>query len=409
MKFISNGKRVREHAGAPILTGGSSAERALKRRANYPCTYDLGYVRQDVYACTRCSLGDKFAGFCGGCKFACHGEHLDCVIDLYSKRAFKCDCGNERMNNHCMLNEEKEMHNDDNRRVYSHNFVGLYCRCNRGYDAKLGDMSQCACCEDWFHAVCIKVPGLSKKAARRALRAAHYEFMCRDCVHNLPLLSRYVPKLGIYKPKPLTVKDLPASDRPDYCKAPNMTVTDMPTDVDFFWKPGFREHLCTCFDCEALYHAADVPFIADRRDYAPGSSAQEPNLLDETADAQIIRDVLQESSSDAQKSTAVNAADDENAGRASSSSQTGAGDGGNFERRSNMFHDQPRPTLESEECSADDSDTDSVDEEQLKIQRRIRDFLQRTIESEGRTMTHGAVRAYLADLKAELLANDGTS
>jgi Putative zinc finger in N-recognin (UBR box) len=406
------GKRIRDQTRSLGVFGSTDLDRTLKRRAHYPCTFDLGYVRQDVYACTECTRADSVAGFCGGCKLACHGEHLDKVIDLYSKRDFRCDCGNSSMNSHCMLEPEKPLLNPDNHLIYSHNFRGLYCRCDRGYDAKLGDMSQCACCEDWFHAVCINVPGLSKKAARRALRGSHYEFMCRNCVINLPLLARYLPTLGLFKPKDLAIKELPASDRPDYCKAPNVTVVDMPVAVDYFWKPGFREHLCTCFDCQALYHAADVPFIAERRDYAPGSSAHDPKLLDETADAQIIRDILRDGSKEAAKSTDNTTHRGERIGDGKDSSlQSGAGHDPERERHGlpSAGGDKQSPNPSSEKSEDDTSDDDSVDAEQLRIQCRIRDFLRKTIESDGRTMTHGAVRAYLADLKAELLANSGTS
>jgi E3 ubiquitin-protein ligase UBR7 len=83
------------------------------------CTYNLGYVKQSVYACLTCTHDTKTpAGFCYGCSISCkhflgwrtktlfkgaslmsnsdtgHGSHD--VLELFVKRKFRCDCGGSK-------------------------------------------------------------------------------------------------------------------------------------------------------------------------------------------------------------------------------------------------------------------------------------------------------------------------
>lgn len=55
------------------------------------CTYDRGYISQPVYACRVCSKGE-LKGFCYGCSMTCHLDHASEVIELFTKRDFRCDC-----------------------------------------------------------------------------------------------------------------------------------------------------------------------------------------------------------------------------------------------------------------------------------------------------------------------------
>jgi E3 ubiquitin-protein ligase UBR7 len=94
------------------------------------CTYKLGHIRQAVYACKTCSNldPDHPAGMCYGCSIACHADHE--VLELFSKRHFRCDCGLKSKfgGAACELDMESKAgsRNDDN--AYNHNFVGQYCR-----------------------------------------------------------------------------------------------------------------------------------------------------------------------------------------------------------------------------------------------------------------------------------------
>lgn len=59
------------------------------------CTYVKGYIRQPLYVCRSCLQDSKggVAAICYSCSLACHAS-CD-LIELYAKRHFRCDCGNE--------------------------------------------------------------------------------------------------------------------------------------------------------------------------------------------------------------------------------------------------------------------------------------------------------------------------
>jgi hypothetical protein len=76
------------------------------------------------------------------------------IVELWTKRNFRCDCGNSKSGEFvCKLFPKKNVENAEN--SYNHNFKGLYCSCDRPYpdpDAKAQEeMIQCIMCEDWFH------------------------------------------------------------------------------------------------------------------------------------------------------------------------------------------------------------------------------------------------------------------
>ncbi|XP_046545115.1 putative E3 ubiquitin-protein ligase UBR7 [Haliotis rubra] len=118
------------------------------------CTYPTGYVkRQALYSCSTCkAAGAEPSGVCLACSYECHEGHD--LIELYTKRFFRCDCGNSRFpNQKCKLYPDKKSVNPSNK--YNHNFSGLYCICSRPYpdpDDEVDDeMIQCVICEDWYH------------------------------------------------------------------------------------------------------------------------------------------------------------------------------------------------------------------------------------------------------------------
>lgn len=115
------------------------------------CSYSLGYVkRQALYACVTCNGPDaEKAGVCLACANKCHENHQ--LVELYTKRVFRCDCGNKKFQSKCLLQPEKDAVNVGN--VYNHNFSGLYCTCERPYPDPDDDdeMIQCIICEDWYH------------------------------------------------------------------------------------------------------------------------------------------------------------------------------------------------------------------------------------------------------------------
>lgn len=113
--------------------------------------------RQALYACVTCvpeakNNPKKRAGVCLACTYKCHDGHD--LIELYTKRNFRCDCGTSRiLAVRCKLDSNKIDDSDQNK--YNHNFSGTYCVCKRPYpdpdDDVADEMIQCVMCEDWYH------------------------------------------------------------------------------------------------------------------------------------------------------------------------------------------------------------------------------------------------------------------
>lgn len=97
------------------------------------CTYDLGYIRQPIYACRTCGNG----GVCAHCSLGCHAEHD--LVELFHKRHFRCDCGTPSLARlkpdinvpSCTLRTPgRASPNEENH--YTNNFVGEFCYCAKG-------------------------------------------------------------------------------------------------------------------------------------------------------------------------------------------------------------------------------------------------------------------------------------
>jgi len=159
------------------------------------CSYSSGYLpRQPLYACQECAAvsQDKDdsspkvgVGVCLACSYHCHeGCNL---VELYTKRNFRCDCGTEKMKRSCKLEPNKEA---NIRNKYNQNFSGLYCTCHRPYpdpDDPVDDlMIQCIVCEDWFHGRHLNMP--DNKLPDEDLYA---EMICFQCVGKLDFLKKY--------------------------------------------------------------------------------------------------------------------------------------------------------------------------------------------------------------------------
>uniref|UniRef100_T1IMN0 Putative E3 ubiquitin-protein ligase UBR7 n=1 Tax=Strigamia maritima TaxID=126957 RepID=T1IMN0_STRMM len=150
------------------------------------CTYPQGYVnRQALYACKTCTYnGDKSAGICLACSYACHEGHE--LVELYTKRNFCCDCGNDNFpNNPCKLYPNKNGSNVLN--FYNQNFKGVYCTCARPYpdpeDEVEDEMIQCILCEDWYH---------GRHLGSNIPKGDDYEEMiCGDCMTKTDVLWPY--------------------------------------------------------------------------------------------------------------------------------------------------------------------------------------------------------------------------
>ncbi|KAI2786216.1 hypothetical protein POX_g08598 [Penicillium oxalicum] len=144
------------------------------------CTYELGPLRQSLFACLTCNPPptkpeDEYtpAAVCYSCSIACHGEHT--LVELFNKRNFVCDCGTTRMpsTSPCTLRDDpktgrKGVHSQKAApgNKYNHNFKNQFCGCREKYDPfqEKGTMFQClglgnvdtgGCGEDWWHPECL--------------------------------------------------------------------------------------------------------------------------------------------------------------------------------------------------------------------------------------------------------------
>lgn len=125
----------------------------------------------------------KRAAVCLACSLNCHESHE--LIELYTKRNFRCDCGNPKFNSKCQFTPDKTDVNEDNK--YNQNFSGQYCVCSRPYpdpDAtEDDDMIQCIVCEDWFHTQHLEatVPPNNQ----------YSEMICKSCMDDNLFLHDY--------------------------------------------------------------------------------------------------------------------------------------------------------------------------------------------------------------------------
>ena len=163
----------------------------LGSTSDQKCTYNEGYLyRQPIFSCITCYKNSDFntdsypGGICLACSLKCHSNHE--VEELYTKRDFRCDCGNKTKFGHlesspfeCQLEPNKFSENVLNE--YNDNFNGLYCVCKKVYDGD-SEMIQCILCEDWFH---IEHCGIENTDPID-------EFVCQVCMRNNSFLYKYV-------------------------------------------------------------------------------------------------------------------------------------------------------------------------------------------------------------------------
>uniref|UniRef100_H2YJI1 UBR-type domain-containing protein n=1 Tax=Ciona savignyi TaxID=51511 RepID=H2YJI1_CIOSA len=200
------------------------------------CTYPLGYVkRQALFACATCDTGDQPAGLCLACSLECHNSHE--LYELYTKRGFRCDCGNLKFADFkCKLVPGKDPTNDENK--YGQNFKGLYCSCHRPYpdeeDDVDDDMIQCVVCEDWFH-------GRHLGATKVPPGMEYSEMVCFDCTKRL---DEHIDG---------------ATHEKNGEKAPHVNGAS-------FWPSDWRMILCRCGSCVTIYKELDVEFLLEESD-----------------------------------------------------------------------------------------------------------------------------------------------
>lgn len=350
------------------------------------CTYDLGYVRQDLFACRKCSKkSGRYFGFCSGCRESCHGDHLNEVFDLYTKRSFRCDCGNGRAKNKCCLQPRKDNINDLNENTYGHNFESRYCRCDREYLSTSGPMAQCAMCEDWFHEACFKME--AKRRGKKAKRAiSSYDFVCKDCVRKLPLLADYYAILDA-RSTIAQIRNWHSARPANQCFRPTNVGRSRgkPGTVDLMFKQGFRTYLCRCSDCIQVYRDSNASYITDRSDFLGAYSDDDEDIFNDVADEDIIH------------------SDDDEVLQVELVREKGDNSVQNRFRARNAFDSQKQASSQTGEVSSDKEvqpQFDSVDE----VRNRILSFIHRKLSDDERQDSQEEVLRYISDLKADLVA-----
>ena len=342
------------------------------RKPTRPCTYELGYVRQDLFACKKCSAENRGtrSGFCRGCMETCHADcGRENIIELYAKRAFRCDCGNNRDKITCQLCPNKDDMNVGNESVYSHNFENRYCRCDTPYNES-AEMVQCAMCEDWFHEKCYK-PAIPKNVHPRY--DIPCELTCFTCVQKLPVLADYFPTLNLWTKRASSKKH--TSHRT--CIRPqNVRRTHRPGDYDYFWQPGFRAHLCRCPQCMDIYKAAKCLYIVDRNDFLNAAEPDDSDVLNSTDDAGIVQEIIDD---DTRERSRI--ADSERIPR-------------------KPLPPRPEPSHVKQIRSTPDSLNPS---QILSVRRRINVFLRKNINTNGGHLNRTEIMEYLSDLRKDLL------
>lgn len=270
------------------------------------CSYEKGYVKQQVFSCLTCSPTDSAVrgGMCYSCSIMCHGAHN--LVELFNRRAFRCDCGSSRTGLvHCKLKPEPIPENDKNR--YNDNFQNIFCYCKSAYDPEKeeGTMFQCIACEDWFHDRCI--------ASQETLpsESSFEEYICSNCVTSNPFLKRYAGRVDIarqFYPSETASSSAPEAMDPgechkrpadailvsaekkvkghrgnslenpsqkrairESCQIADLDAFECPkTPFSLFLVRGFREHLCRCEAC--LTRFRDLPALFyDEEIYDPPS------------------------------------------------------------------------------------------------------------------------------------------
>lgn len=237
------------------------------------CSYDLGYVeRQALFSCETCDpLHENLAGVCFGCSLHCHEGHD--LIELYTKRNFRCDCGNSKFGDlTCSLEKEKDEINQKNK--YNHNFHGKYCTCGRPYpdpeDEVEDEMIQCILCEDWLH---------SRHLG--CLAPAEYsEMICDQCVKKNTFLQFY--KDFSVTPSATVIKNNDTNDNVDVESAVDSKVITPTNNTEnckleilkqkykaveeedlkaLFMDDSWRNMLCQCPKCLCIYEEKEIGFI----------------------------------------------------------------------------------------------------------------------------------------------------
>lgn len=226
------------------------------------CSFSQGYCkRQALYACLTCAKDGQPAAMCLACSYNCHD---DCdLVELYTKRNFRCDCGTGKYHRKCKFDESKNHLNDENK--YDFNFDGKYCQCRRPYpdpecpeDLKDAEMIQCILCEDWWHDCCLK---LTKEELDNE---DNDEMICPRCLC----------KPGLSFLRCYSISNTQTEIGTAECTKP---INEPKSESGSFFFEDFRLKICKCVACMKLITDAKIEFLCD---YADSVAAYEQIGID---------------------------------------------------------------------------------------------------------------------------------
>jgi E3 ubiquitin-protein ligase UBR7 len=255
------------------------------------CSYDKGYVtRQALYGCATCfKETNELNGICLACSYSCHQNHD--LYELYTKRNFRCDCGNKKFENsstkQCKLKQSKDDFNDLNK--YNHNFKGLYCTCDRPYPDTITEnntsndddeeeedaMIQCSICEDWLHTKHL----LGYSACMNA-NDNYDEMICHLCMNKNQFLWYYQGYIAVKSDVVESTGDSVDVEKDQgnveikfdkeicqlmqlkekYC---SLKLVD---DQTCYFLIGWRDAICRCNECLKLYSDNGISFLVNSED-----------------------------------------------------------------------------------------------------------------------------------------------
>ena len=229
------------------------------------CSYEQGYINQNIYVCVSCLVDDRPAAICYSCSIECH---TNCkLIELMGRRGFRCDCGNSRFKTKCRLEPAKDTENSGNDygRKSAHNFQGRFCSCDWKCPADgeedaspPREMYQCLVCEDWYHRDCLEIPEEGEFS----------DFICTSCVKESEYLKHYE------------------------CHVPCCVTNPTQTDCFKSLKPNWREHVCKCEACLHQIEAEGLkPLILEEpMIWEPEKDDAAPNGLDALKKDKVLLD-----------------------------------------------------------------------------------------------------------------------
>ncbi|XP_033371242.1 putative E3 ubiquitin-protein ligase UBR7 isoform X2 [Parus major] len=262
---------------ARAVLGGSDHER---------CSYSQGAVkRQALYACSTCTPpGAEPAGICLACSYECHGTHR--LFELYTKRNFRCDCGNSKFKNlQCKLLPHLGAVPPESGDF--HEMVCQACmkRCHFlwAYASQFAvpPLTKANSLEDEGIVLKVEESEEQKKEIKKESGVEHHDTKeeKQSEQFNEPSTSS-----GPACPEVVTKSEEPLCKLKELQSKPFVK-----KDTATFWPSNWRSKLCTCEDCLKMYSELEVQFLTDECDTVlayenKGTSDQETERRDPLMD-----------------------------------------------------------------------------------------------------------------------------